>query len=285
MQTKTTWWSQIAGVILFGCLATNIGAQEQHYLPELTTVELAPQLRVEPLSAALYTLKTNRMAAYLENLLIFDDMDTYETMPYVVAFDHNNTMTGPGDIAYTKGLYMQNDVSQFSLLKPGKVLSHPDTQEKLGLEVFIIGSGKVEKFGQPQTLRITSAETNIEINTRIAPLIGIFMPALLDIKYPPTYMRGYILSVQEDRQLAATYSVVIVSLGRRDGLRQGHVLDIVEGDRILPDKNTGLDVHLPSAKVGEVLIYSTCKKISLGIVTYATRCLVLNDVVEVPIQD
>lgn len=251
-------------------------------MPEIQTVELFPTMRPEPLTASLYNLKTGPITKFLQQILIFDDMDEYETLPYVVGFDRNAKIGGAGDLAYTRGLHIRNDVTEFSFLAPGNELEHPYTAEKLGLEVFLVGRGIVQDFGPTQSILITKAKTNIEINTRISPLAGLSLPEAFDVKYPKKYMHGYILSIPEDRELAGPYSVVIVSLGNRDGIKQGNVLDIVEGVREVPDPNRFSDVSLPSAKVGEVLVFSVKEKISLGLITYSVRTIIIDDEVTVP---
>lgn len=280
----------LRSMLVIGLMGLSAGTQalDMQYLPEIQTVDLMPRMRPEPLTASLYTISTDTILKYLENLLIFEDMDHYETLPYVVGFDRNAKMGGTGDTAYTKGLFIRNDVSEFSFLAPGNMLEHPVTGEKLGLEVFVIGNGIVKEFGVTQSILISHCETSVEINTRLTPLVGLTLPAVLEVKYPPKSMHGYIVSIPDLRNLAAVYSVVAVSLGRRDGLKQGHVLDIVEGIREVIDPNEITDprqdkeVILPSTKVGEVLIFNVKEKISLGLITYSKRPIILIDELAVP---
>lgn len=257
-------------------------SEDPQLLPEMKTVDLFPTMRPEPLTAALYNFKTAPITKFLKDILIFDDMDQYETLPYVVGFNRNAKIGGAGDLAYTRNLHIRNDVTEFSFLAPGNELEHPYTGEKMGLEVFLIGRGIVQDFGPTQSVMIVKATSSIEINTRIAPLSGLSLPESFEVKYPATYMHGYILSIPEDRELAGPYSVAIVSLGRRDGIKAGNVLDIVEGVREVPDPNRFTDVDLPSAKVGEVLVYSVKEKICLCLITYSVRTIIIDDQVTVP---
>lgn len=272
-------------LFMLGWISAFVYAQDMQLLPEMQTVELFPTMRPEPLTASLYNLKTGPITKFLQDVLIFDDMDQYETLPYVVGFDRNAKIGGAGDLAYTKGLHVRNDVTEFSFLAPGNELEHPYTGEKLGLEVFLIGRGIVQEFGPTQSVLITKTTTNIDINTRITPLSGLTIPESFDVKYPAKYMHGYILSIPEDRELAGQYSVVIISLGSRDGIKQGNVLDIVEGIREVSDPNKFEDVTLPSAKVGEVLVFSVKEKISLALITYSLRTIIIDDEVKVPMID
>lgn len=265
-------------------LACTIHAQEFQYLPELEIVDLKPQMRPIPLSAALYSISTDRIITYLENILIFDSKDEYETLPYIVGFDRDNTMVGAGDIAYTRGLSLKRDLSEYSFLHPGAMLVHPETKEELGLEAYIIGRGTLKDFGETQTVLVTESSSILEVNTRLVPLVGVSLPASLEVKYPPKKLEGFVVAIPPNKQLAGVYSPVVISLGRRDGLRQGHVLDLIEGIREVDDPNTYTrkEITLPYAKIGEVLIYSVREKISLGLITYATRAIFIDDRVDVP---
>lgn len=265
-------------------LALNCTAQSFQYLPDIQPVDLKPQMRAEPLSAILYSLQSSDISMFLENVLIYDSKDQFETLPYVVGFDRNKTTGGPGDIAYAMGLNVKNDISSYSLLVPGRVISHPDTGEKIGLEANVIGSAILQKAGVPQTVLIVNSETSIETNTRLIPAVGIDLPVLINVRYPDKMLSGYILSIQVGANIGGPFDTAIVSLGRRDGIEQGHILDLTEGERELTDENTYKTVKLPTTKFGEIIIYQVKDKISLGIITYSERVVVANDIVVVPAQ-
>lgn len=277
--------TKLKKVILFICtglcFASIVSAADQgfRYLPDDQVVELKPQMRPEPLTSTIYTLPTDYISPYLDNVLLFDNMDQYETLPYIVGFDRDNTIASANDIAYTKGINVDSDVSSYSLLEPGEELINPETGEKVGLQVFVIGSAELQKEGNPQTVLITDAKTTIDIGTRLTPSVGIDLPAIMDVKFADNQMKGYILSIAADSEGGGPYTPVVVSLGKRHGLKQGQVLSLKEGVREVKDPESFKQIELPKNKFGEVLIYKVADKISLGIITYATRVVVPNDIV------
>lgn len=255
-----------------------------HYLPDTQVVEIKPQMRPEPLTGTLYSLPSDNISVYLSNILLYDSKDQYDILPYVVAFDHDTSIAGSGDIAYTKGLKTDNTISSFSLLKPGRKLLHPDTGREIGYEVYVIGSAELQSGGKTQTILIKNAILDIDIGTRIIPSVGIDLPAVLDVRYPDQLMSGYVLSIETDGVGGGVYSIAVVSLGKIHGLKQGQVLNLMEGLREVQDPQTTKKVDLPTEKFGEILIYKVADKISLGIVTYAHRMVEPKDIVISSVQ-
>lgn len=272
-------------VVLALCLfikAPACPAEDFQYLPELETVTLKPTMRPEPYSVTLYSIHSDTISKEIENVLLFDSIDQYQALPYVASFEEKRQIAHEGQIAFTKGLSIKDDYSEYTLLKPGVELKHPTTGETLGMQAFVNGSVVVQKFGDPQTVLIKKAFSAIELRARLIPLVGIDLPSILDIKYPPTELKGYILSMGQDYAVGGEYTPVVVSLGVKDGLKQGHVLDILEKQVEVTDPNTRAKIKIPVEKIGEVIIYKVGEKISLGIITYSNRSIAVNDILSVP---
>ncbi|HSX20241.1 MAG TPA: hypothetical protein VLG38_03840 [Gammaproteobacteria bacterium] len=285
MQLQVILGRMLIVSLLSTCLAPVALADSFHYLPEVGTVELYPQIRIEPLSASLYKVHVDQLAMYLQNVLIFDTTDDYENLPYIVGFDNSLNMAAEGAIAYTEGLSIKNDVAEFSLLTAGRILKHPISGEQLGVEAFVIGTAVVQKFGEPQTVLITNSLMDMQINTRLVPLVGIDLPSILEVKYPSKPMSGYILAMEGDRFGGGNFTPVVISLGRRDGLKKGNVLNILEESRTVLDRNARKSVTFPIDKIGEVLVYKVGEKISLAIITYSDRLILPKYVVGVTQHD
>lgn len=256
-------------------------AEDFQYLPDIETVQLKPMMRPEPYTATIYSVIADDLLKITENVLIFDSVDQYENLPYIIACDEKRNIVNVGDIAYTRGIEVKNDYTEYSILRAGKLLEHPVTKESLGLEVFVNGRAEVQKFDDPQTILIKQALSAIELNARLVPLVGIDLPAIIDVKYPTRPMSGYILTIERDLSVGGAYMPVTITLGRRDCLKLGHVLDIVEQTREVTDPNTRDKVSLPLTKIGEVMVYKVGAKISLGVITYSNRSIVPSDKVMV----
>lgn len=262
--------------------ASNACTEEPRYLPYSEVVKLSPQMRSEPLTAKLYSINAGKLAMYLNNILIFDSKDDFEELPYIVAFDRDESMGNVGDIAYTAGLNTNKGISSYSTVLMGEQLTHPDTGEDIGVEAFVTGNAIIQQDGNPQTVLLTKVAKAIDLNTRLTPSVGIDMPAVIDVKYPDKMISGYILSVQADEVGGGGYSTAVISLGQRDGIKQGYVFDIKEGERARTDQYTDKEINLPASKIGELLVYKVDRKTSLAIITYSDRMITPLDMVYVP---
>jgi hypothetical protein len=260
-------------------------AEQFQYLPDTQEVDLKPQMQPSPLTATLYSVSTENLITYLRNFVMFDSKEQFDELPYVVGFDQDKRIAGPGDVAYTRGLSAKGDISSYSFLIPGKTFTNPGTDKVIGFQALVSGTAELTQFGDPQTIMIESALTTIEAGTKLIPSVGIDLPAVIDARYPDKSMCGYVLAVSLNQAGGGELSVVMLSLTKKDGLKQGHVLDLVDGQRKVRDVNTLKTVYLPPDKFGEVLIYKVDDRISLGVVTYATHIVSPNDVVRVLSQD
>lgn len=266
----------------------NIGfahAEQFQYLPDMQVVDLKPQMQASPLTATLYSVSTENLLIYLRNFVMFESKEEFDDLPYVLAFDQDKHIAGPGDIAYTRGLNPKGDISSYSFLVPGKKFTNPCTDAVIGFQALVAGTAEVQQFGDPQTITIVSALTTIEQGTKLIPSVGIDLPAAIDARYPDKRMCGYVLSVSVNQAGGGKLSVVMLSLNAKDGLKQGHVLDLIDGKREVLDINTLNNVALPPDKFGEVLVYKVDERMSLGIVTFSSRIVAPNDVVRVLPQD
>jgi len=279
---------KVLRLLTLGCMLVALGvghAEQFQYLPDTRVVDLKPQMQAAPLTATLYSVATEKLIIYLRNFVIFDSKEQFDELPYVVGFDQDNHIAGSGDIAYTRGLNTRGDISSYSLLIPGKTFTNPGTEAIVGFQALVSGTAEVQQFGDPQTIMIKSALTSIELGTKLIPSVGIDLPAVIDARYPDKSMCGYVLAVSLNQAGGGEFSVVMLSLTKKDGLKQGHVLDLIDGQRKVKDVNTLNSVALPPDKYGEVLVYKVDDRISLGIVTYASHIVSPNDVVRVLSQD
>lgn len=274
--------------LILCCALTILGiaeAEQFQYLPDTRVVDLKPQMQASPLTATLYSVSTENLLTYLRNFIMFDSKEQFDALPYVLAFDEDDHIAGPGDIAYTIGLDARNDVSSYSFLIPGKQFFNPDTGAAIGFQALVSGTAEVIQFGDPQKITIISSLTTIEPGTKLIPSVGIDLPAVIDARYPDKAMSGYVLAVALNQAGGGAFSVVMLSLTAKDGLKQGHVLDLIDGTREVLNVNTLNNVALPPDKFGEVMVYKVGDRISLGIVTFSSRIVSPNDVVRVVPRD
>lgn len=238
---------------------------------------LKPEMRAEELSKAVYVIKTDIIAPYLINIVMFDRPADFEDLPYIIGFDQEVSLAAVGDIAYATGIKPNENMSTYSILRSLKPFDKKNDKNSVGLGAFIIGSAEMQASGEPQTLRITDATEYIPIGARLVPRIGLDLPAILEAKIPNKPMTGRILYVENESLGVGKNSVAIINLGQRDGLRQGDLLSILEIPKQIKNKKTDKQVVIKERKFGEIVIYKVMDKTSLGFVVDATRAVLVGD--------
>jgi hypothetical protein len=269
----------LVALALVACTAD--AAEQFEYLPDEQEVVWKPQMVPAAIDSALYTINSDDLKTLLDDILLFDDIEQFEALPYIVGFDKDANIGSAGDLAYVMGLDPNSQITSFSLLNTGKIFQEPEAEEVVGLEVNVIGSAQLVSSGTPQVIKINETSTVLEAGIRLIPKVGLDLPAVINAQYPARAMQGYVLALGKDFFGGGDYSLVVINLGTRDGVTQGSVLDLREGLRELTDTFNDEVLSIPTVKFGEVLIYKAAEKISLGIITSSSRMVVNNDVVAV----
>lgn len=260
-------------------------AEDFQKLPEFGDVVLKPQMRVDPLDKNIYSIETKSILPYLENIVMVDSMRDYEKLPYIIGFDRQVTLGSADNFAYVMGINPNDNLSAFSIIKSGIMFVNPETKEKLGLQTFVVGNAEMNNFAVPQVLLITYAIEYIYAGARLIPHVGLDLPAVLPARLPSKPMRGYVLYVRNDTVGAGQYSIAALSLGRRDGLALGDLLELRDADRQTQDLYTKKNVSIKPTKFGEILIYKCMEKVSLGFILNASRPVLVNDQVVDKVQE
>lgn len=265
------------------CLAAVINttsyAKEIKNLPNFGETVLQPKMRPEPTSKALFSLRTETLAPYLENILIFDSQEDFDSLPYVLGFASGLNMGSTGDTAYVAGINKSNNLSVYTLLGSGTMLTNPDTKETFGIEVHTIGSAELIELGEPQLLLITRAKSNLAVGSRLMPHVDLDLPSVIEARTPEKYITGRVISLAYRSVGAGHNTVVIIGLGEKDGLKLGNLLYAIDAPREIEDAPKKKQVSIKPKKFAEILIYKTMQRVSLGIVVSATRPILVNNYV------
>jgi len=295
--------------------------EAQLRLLKLQTVNLGPQVRVEPLAPKpVPTIATGVIEPFLAKPLIVGPAEL-DTAPRITATQENRVAIGAGAIAYASGL-TKDKGTLWQVLRRGDALVDPETNEILGYEAVYLGEAQVLKFGDESTVEIERSVQEIYAGDRLVaappeqPNFG-YVP-----RAPAKQVRARIVSAYGSLGEAGPLSIVTLSRGSRDGLEVGHVLAIYRsqstaryelrtsplygrqglsgsdaprsyyGDEITP-RDAPLYVRptpvtdaeiakLPDERYGLVLVFRTFDRAAFGIVMQATRQVTLNDIVTNP---
>jgi len=249
-------------------------------LPTVGTVVLRPEVRVEPLSRPLFTINTDDLINYFENVILFDTQKEFDDLPYIVGFEKDKNIAGNGDTAFAVGLKSDDNISSFTMIRYNRPYIDPKTSKVIGYKCDVIGNADVVKIGSPTTLLITNVTTSIEAGTKLIPRTGLDLPGLIDVRAADKPMSGYVLETANDSVGGGSYTVVAINLGQKDGLAQGGVLDLIDSPRTVVDPYTKKKVDMPLEKFGEIIVYKVGDKISLAIISYSNRAVLPTDQVK-----
>ena len=263
--------TRIAGVLIeagrFAVLPSIAGAYTS-----LDQVEkLSPRVRAESLDEAITTVPYDAISAFLSRPSVISARDR-DTAPYILTARKGHLIGAAGMDMYVRNSQAAQG-TVMSVMHVGEPLRDPDDGEVLGYEGLYVGQGRVDRTGDPATVRlIESAREALEgdllfANDRQIPLH--FIP-----RGPESSVEGQIIAVVDGLSLIGQYMVVVVNRGTRHGLEPGHVLAIWQTGEVVRDtvkgkKSFGEKVKLPDEYAGQMMIFDTRERLSFGLIVNA----------------
>jgi len=243
---------------------------------------LSPRIRSTPLEDAISTVPYESIAAFLSRPRVIE-RDQIEDLPYIVA--HREGLVGSeGRDVYARGVDDSPVGTVFNVVEQGEELVDPDDNDVLGYQGIYVGQGRVDRVGDPITLRILETEREAIVGNLLMPEEDVnridFVP-----RAPEQQVEGRIISVLSGVSLIGQYSVVVINRGTNHGLEPGHVLRAYQAGRVIRDtqrRAIGQKVQLPDEPAGTMMVFRTAERLSYALVMDATTPLALLDVVRNP---
>ena len=245
--------------------------------------KLSPRIREESLESAIPTIPLDAIRQFLTRALVIDK-DALDAAPYVVSGADEHVVTGAGDRVYVRGIE-DNSVTLFDFYEPGGEYIDPDTNELLGHEAIFVGTGPVQRFGDPATLHLTETTREVRVGDRLFPADRSEPTAFFQPHAAPAGTEGHIISVLGGVSQIGQFNVVALDLGERDGMEVGHVMRILQQGEVIRDlvsSKRGEKVKLPDEEAGLLMIFRTEEKVSFGLIVKASRAIHINDFVRAP---
>jgi ribosomal protein L30E len=257
---------------------------------DYATVKLSPIPREEEVSNNKYNINVEDILPLLRNVVFFDKVEQFKNLPFVYNYIEDGIIGGTGSQFFVKGTKKFNN-NVYTFLRNKSTYKHPDTGEILGTEFVAIGTAKiVERNKEATKMEVINSTCPVEIGDKIVARIDLSLPAFLHGTIPDKKMQGYILDVEDGLWDMGKYHNVLVSLGSRDGIEQGHILKILRMNYrkdLLAGRNYKKkrmhkkpSTEFSSTKYGELVIYKVFDKVSLGLVVEARFPITVLDVVE-----
>jgi LysM repeat protein len=244
------------------------------------TTRLSPKVHSEAIQAAIPTIPPNAIVPFLTQPHVLTKSELNKAGYITIGLD-NRIALGDGSEFYARG--MKGASHEFyHIVRQGKPLVHPDTQETLAYEALYLGDARLLEPGDPSKLVVINVKQEIQPTDRLIPANKT---AALPYYYPHAPQRevkGYIVSALNAVAEVGPYTVVTLSLGTREGMEEGHVLRVMRHVGKHLDPVTRNTYKLPDEESAIVMVFKTFDKVSYALVMSATRPVHILDAVRKP---
>lgn len=245
--------------------------------------DLKPHVRESLLAKAINIIPTDAIAQFLTSPKVLDENEL-ERSPYVIDFAGEHIIAGAGDRVYVREILEPKSLS-YTIFRAGEAYISPETNEVLGYEAKYIADTTIERAGDPATLLIVKADSEVRKGDRLM----VSNEGELALNYftrpPENPISGSIISVLNGVSQIGQHNIVVIDKGEINGLKTGHVLDIYHRGKTIidtfADKND-TTVKLPDEVAGTLMIFRPFKRLSYALVLEANQAIHLLDRVHTP---
>jgi hypothetical protein len=227
--------------------------------------KLSPRIREMDADEAIATIPLTAIQPFMTGAQVVTE-EEYDEAPYLVGSREDRVIFATNDTVYGTGFSEEQLLlKSFSVFDKGEAYIHPETGENLGFEAKHMGTVKLERKTTPPTFRISEVKYEIRPGHRLLPAHDEHTRPFFQPHAPADQLEGYILSVPDGVTQIGQYMVVVVSLGKRDNLEPGHVLEIWQAgkrvvDPVATEKSGKGNVF---TRIGEAFTGKTKKSILL----------------------
>lgn len=240
-------------------------------LRERKVTKLKPEVRVVERDDAIPTIPPDAIQAFLMNPLVIEE-EGLDHAAYVAAGREGAVVLGTYNEFFAKGVNGA-DSDYYNLFRPGKPLVHPETEEFLGLQAIHLGEARVLDAGETARMEITSSTQEISLGDRMVPADDDIALPYYQPHAPAQPVNGYILDIADAVAEGGPLQTIVVSLGAREGMEQGHVLRIQRLEPPQKDVVTGGTVEIPPQDSGLAMVYRVFEKVSYALILEADRAI------------
>ncbi len=244
---------------------------------------LTPCIRETSLKEAVRLIPAEAIAKYLVSPRVVSKNEL-DNAPYVLDFAGEHLIASTGDKLYVRGIDQVNSLA-FTVYRAGDTYVSPDTQEILGYEAKYIADSTLLQPGDPATLSITKANSEILSGDRLMENLEQEVVLNYFPKPPEESIKGNIISVLDGVTQIGRYNVVVIDKGTTDGLLPGHELDIFQRGRVARDPYSRIKndmVQLPDEISGKLMVFRPFERISYALVMHANQAIHVLDKVQTP---
>lgn len=248
--------------------------------PEVAGIDrLQPRVYLEPLGGAIPTISPDAIVPFLTNPLVVGERELEDAGYITIGLDDRIAL-GDHSEFYARGL--KGDDEYFQIFRQGEPIVHPDTDEVLAYEAIYLGDAKRLVGGDPSKLVVTSVKQEILPTDRL-----LAAPARAPLPYyypsaPAKQVSGRIVTALNAVSEIGSFGIVGLTLGKRDGIEEGHVLRVMRHVGTHRDPVTRDKYRLPDEESALVMVFRVYDKVSYALVMTATRPVNILDAVVTP---
>lgn len=252
----------------------------------LKVVKLSPRIRYQKQAQPIKAVEASAIQSFIIKPRLLTK-DQYEKLPYIVGNYEGRMISSIGNEVYARGLDNHNEY-RYSIYHKGKTFVDPENQDILGYEAIYAGNAKVIKFGDPSTLLITSSTREILNGDRLmtadrSKVTHNLIPSVSEIDFD-----GRIVALYDALTQSAQNQVVVINLGKRDGVEIGNVLSINRYGGSIVDRfeqsgdETKKNITVPDVRSGIMIVFKVFERVSYGLIMQSKRAIHINDAVSTP---
>ena len=284
------------------------------YLDGRATAQVSqPGPRVEP---AVGAVPLAEIEPFLKQLTVVPSIDN---MPHVIGLEGDRLLSGPGQMVYVRGLQGMDKGDMVAIHRPIQQYRAGDrrlhTQQGdldfrgdhtfsawtdrldsggdiLGIELMQQNAGQITQFkGDVALVVLTDASREVRVGDRVQALApkaydDQFMPS------PPAQLAAgaRVLAVTDGTLTAGPHTVIALSVGSADGIKNGNVVSLWSAGTSSPDRVANANamtaasdkVTLPDEYNGHAMVFRTFDRVSYALVMEGIRPVQAGDILKHP---
>lgn len=249
--------------------------------------KLSPRIYRQSIESAIPTIPIDAIRPFLKSARILAE-DDFKDLPVVIGTLDDRMMADPNTLVYVKGL-KDNGAANYDVIRKGRVFKHHETGKVLGVEAIQLAKSKLVKRPNENglaTFRLQNNDREVLKYDLLARLDSNDIDANMVPSAPQNKVEGSIVALHNAIAKVGTNQVVIIDLGKRDGMKVGNILSIDQRGQLVRGRIPGTSrselIRLPKVYAGLGLVFRVFDDVSYVLIVESTRSVKVGDTVRNP---
>jgi len=243
-----------------------------------------PVTRIEP---QVITKPVERLTNKVDNTMLlttlvrqdFINPDAEKGIGYVLGAKDERINFGINDFIYIKSKYPLHAGDMLDIFRTGDVIHDPNSDQTVGVLINHVGKLQILSEEENDLFRSTITHAFSEISRGDRLKVATDTDLHIQPIYPNTAFSGKVLYIQNNGTEAGQNQVIGITLGLKDGVRDGMVFSVQHPSRTIVDQVNGNRIELPEEKVAEIILLKAQRDASLALITNSTDAVHINDTI------